>query len=233
MPRDDAGARRASALGGRRADPAHQPRRGADRLRPRRRHHRREPVRGDVDHAQGCGGLAQGLGLSALLRHQLRVHRAGGGGGLPCGPVQHRRRGPGLYGGRGCRGRGARPRVPALAHRHSARHPRLHGGGRLLGLDSGRAAGQARQPHRDHHDHVQLHRREPRGLSHQLLVPPGGQDGGRKPRDHRRLHHELPRGGARILRRAHRLIAAQLLGLPRHRRGLRRVVPAVAHQARL
>ena len=71
------------------------------------------------------------------------------------------------------------------------------------------------------------------GLSHQLLVPPGGQDGGGEPRDHRRLHHECARGGARVLRRQARLLAAQLLGLPRHHRGLRRVVPAVAHQARL
>ncbi len=36
---------------------------------------------------------------------------------------------------------------------------------------------------------------QPDGLSHQLLVPPRGQDGGRKPRDHRRLYHELPRNG--------------------------------------
>ena len=67
----------------------------------------------------------------------------------------------------------------------------VHGGGRLLGLDPRHPAGQARQPHRHHHHHVQLHRREPDGLSHQLLVPPGGQDGGGEPRDHRRLHHEL------------------------------------------
>ena len=149
------------------------------------------------------------------------------------GPLQHRRRGPGLYGGRRRRRGGPRPRVPALAHRHSAGHPRLHGGGRLLGLDSRHPAGQARQPHRHHHDHVQLHRREPGGLSHQLLVPPGGQDGGGEPRDHRRLHHERARGGARVLRRAARLQPAQLLGLPRHHRRRRGVVPAVAHQARL
>ena len=41
--------------------------------------------------------LWRGHRLHALLRHQLHLHRPRRRGRLPCRPVQHRRRGPGLY----------------------------------------------------------------------------------------------------------------------------------------
>jgi hypothetical protein len=80
-------------------------------------------------------------------------------------------------------------RIPALAPAHSAGHPHLCPIRRLLGLCAGIPAGQARQPHRHHHNHVQLHRLQPDGLHHQLLAPACGQDGGGKPR-HRQLRRQ-------------------------------------------
>ena len=69
--------------------------------------------------AAGQGRLRLGARhqLHAVLRHHLRLHRAGGGGGLPRRPVQHRRRGPGHHGRPGRRpgGAGARPHAAGLA----------------------------------------------------------------------------------------------------------------------
>ena len=139
-------------------------------LRPGGAHHRRKSAGSHVDHAERRCGLAQGLGLSPLLRHQLRLHRPCRGRRLPRRTLQHRRRRPGLHGGRRCCRRRLKPRIPALAARDPAFHPRLHGSRRLLGLGAGRPAGEARQPHRHHHHHVQLYRAQPDGLSHQLLA---------------------------------------------------------------
>ena len=48
---------------------------------------------------RGRGRRSRGARLHALLRHQLHLHWPRGRDLLPCRPVQHRRRGPGL-----CRG---------------------------------------------------------------------------------------------------------------------------------
>ena len=58
----------------------------------------REPAAGGRDAGLRRLRLWRGDRLHALLRDQLDLHRAGGGGSLPCRPVQHRRRGPGLSG---------------------------------------------------------------------------------------------------------------------------------------
>ena len=49
--------------------------------------------------------------------------------------------------------------------------------GAAWAADSGLAAGQTRQPYRDHHDHVQLHRRQPAGLPAGRRAAPAGKDG--------------------------------------------------------
>ena len=151
------------------ADPAAQSSVALAHCRPCRFHHRRKSARSHVDHAEGRRGFAQGLGLSSLLRHQLYLHRPCRGRCFSCRTLQYRRRRPGLFCRPRCRHGGLYleflpwPIVIPLAILAS------HAVWRLLGLHSGLPAGQARQPHRHHHHHVQLHRRQPDGLSHQQL----------------------------------------------------------------
>ena len=145
---------------------AHQPRRRLPRLRAGRPVHRREPARGGELSDQRLARLWRGHRLHALLRHQLHLHRPLRRRRLPWRPVQHRRRGPGL-----CRRPRRRARLPAPRSRSlpwyitgaggSRRRFRLR---RRLGVHPGLAAGQARQPHRHHDDHVQFHRRGADGL---------------------------------------------------------------------
>jgi hypothetical protein len=65
-------------------------------------------------------------------------------------------------------------RWPARRHRRRRRFRRA------LGADPGLAAGQARQPYRHHHHHVQLHRRGADELhaGRNVLRPPGSMDAG-------------------------------------------------------
>ncbi len=138
---------------------AAQPRGRVRRLRADRGAARREPARGGRAAAVRRLRLRGGGRLHAVLRDELHLHRARGRDRLPLRPVQHRRRGPGLS--RRARRRARRPlsRLAAVAARGAARDPRGRRLRRALGLHPGLAAGAARQPHRDHHDHVQLHRR--------------------------------------------------------------------------
>ena len=112
--------------------------------------------------------LRRGHRLHALLRHQLHLHRPlpSPSPSMPACSTSAAR---------------ARPMSAASASRWSAsRSTRGCPGGwslpardrsaagavrRRLGVHPGLAAGQARQPHRHHHDHVQLHRRGADGLS--------------------------------------------------------------------
>jgi hypothetical protein len=98
--------------------------------------------------------------------------------GVPCAAVQHRRRGAGdALGGLGVALVLPGASLAALDHGAAGRDP---GGGavrRGLGADPGLAAGQARQPYRDHHDHVQLHRRgAPELHAGQRAAPEGSMD---------------------------------------------------------
>ena len=102
--------------------------------------------------------LSRGDRLHTLLLDQLHLHRSGGRGGVPLRPVQHRRRGAGLYRRAGDRLGGALSRLAAVA---ADRDPRHRGGCRRrcrLGLHSGISSGATRQPHRHHDYYVQLHR---------------------------------------------------------------------------
>ena len=105
---------------------------------------------------KGAVGFAEGLGLSALLRHELCLT------GLAVAVAFH----AGLFniGGE------ARPILPASVRQSwasalsscpgrfdTSRDFGVNAVWRFLGLDPGLPAGQARQPHRHHHHHVQLH----------------------------------------------------------------------------
>ena len=142
------------------------------------------------------------LRLHALLRDQLHLHRPRRGGRRPCRPVQHRRRGPGLY---------RRPR----RHRSSASPSTSACPGaltfplailaaarvrRALGLHPGLAAGQARQPRRHHHHHVQLHRRGADGLHAGQRAEAGRLDGAGDRHDSPRARSAEARLAARSVR---------------------------------
>ena len=71
-----------------------------------------KPGRGVEGDGRWRAGVDLWLGLHALLRHHLHLHRACGDGGLPRRPVQHRRRGAGAA---GRPGRGAGLPCAALA----------------------------------------------------------------------------------------------------------------------
>ena len=121
----------------------------------------------------------------------------------------------------------------ALPRRAAGGDPRGGAFRRGLGLHPGLAAGQARQPHRHHDDHVQLHRRRADGLS------PGRRHQGsglHEPGDRELPAQRAPAGDARGAGRdrdRHPPLAAQPLG--RHRTGsLRHGLGAhLAHAARL
>ena len=82
---------------------------------------------------------------------------------------------PGLGVGAGLPG--LRP-CPALVADLPARHPRRRRlFGAAVGAHPGLSAGQARQPHRHHHDHVQLHRRRADGLPAGRRAEAAGLDG--------------------------------------------------------
>ena len=135
------------------------------RRRPRRPVHRREPARGRAAPAHGALGYGEGIGFTLYYATNF-IFTGLGRRRLPCRPVQHRRRGPGLY--RRPRRRAGLPRLRRGAAwwlTLPARHPRRRRLRRRLGVHPGLAAGQARQPHRHHHDHVQLHRLGADGLS--------------------------------------------------------------------
>ena len=106
--------------------------------------------------------------LHPVLRHQLHLHRACGGGGVPLRTVQHRGRRAGLH--RGTRhGPGVpAPRLPAVRSHRARGRRRGRPVRRGLGLRAGVAPGLPRKPHRHHHHHVQFHRRFGDG-------PPAGQ----------------------------------------------------------
>ena len=92
-------------------------------------------------------------------------HRAVGGGRLPGGTVQHRRRGAtdaGRIGGGG-RGRGL-ARAAVAAAGAGAGRAGGGGGGNGLGRDPGLAPGTAWQSRGHQHHHAQFHRRRPREL---------------------------------------------------------------------
>ena len=127
---------------------------------------------GGTNSRMGCLRLRGGHRLYSVLRHQLHLHRARGGGGLSLRPVQHRGRRPGLH---------RRPRhgpgvpasgFPALRPDRARRRRRGCLVRRGLGRRTRVAASLPGQPHRHHHHHVQLHRRLGDGLpARQRHVP--------------------------------------------------------------
>ena len=149
----------AAALGRPRADPGAEPPARVPGRGARRALHRREPGQGDAAADPGLARLVLRDRLHALLCDDLRLHRALGGDRLPRRAVQHRRRGAG--GARRDRGDAGVPRraVAALGAGAAVRHPRRRAVRRGLGVRPRLPAGEAREPHRHHHDHVQLHRR--------------------------------------------------------------------------
>ena len=139
--------------------------------------HRAKPGRGVQRHGRRRARLGLRLGLYALLHHQLHLHRPCGDHRLPCRPFQHRRRGAGAA-RRPRRGAGLPlDRLAALDAGAGGRDGRRGGLRRGLGGDPGLSAGQARQPYRHHHDHVQLHRGGAAGLSSGRRPAPGRADG--------------------------------------------------------
>ena len=159
-------------------------------------------------------GLPGGDRLHALLHHQLRLHRARRRHRLPLRPLQHWRRGPGLS-GRPRRGAYRALSGPLAGARGDSARDRLrHGLRRLLGLHPRLAAGEARQPHRHHDDHVQLPGRGADDLPAGRDLHQAGAAGGREPqiRD-RRLAPLRPRY-LRGLRWEYRPLVSQ----PEHRR---------------
>ncbi|CAA9422862.1 MAG: Predicted nucleoside ABC transporter, permease 1 component, partial [uncultured Rubellimicrobium sp.] len=128
-------------------------------LGPRDPGHRAQPDLGAGDHDRRGHGIDPGLGLHALLRHELHLHGPCGRRGLSRPHVQHRRRGAGRDRGPRRRARGPLHPLAALEPRARGRLPRRRDLRRGLGGDPRLARGQAGQPHRHHDDHVQLHRR--------------------------------------------------------------------------
>mmetsp|Transcript_24331 Transcript_24331/g.45299 ORF Transcript_24331/g.45299 Transcript_24331/m.45299 type:complete len:265 (-) Transcript_24331:1170-1964(-) len=128
------------------------------------------------------------MGLHALLRDELHLHRPGGLGRLPRTSFQYRWR---RSGDAGWFGRGAVLSLRSMATL-VARDPRcLCWRGvvwRALGLDPGVSASQTRQPHRDHYHHVQLHRCSDFKLCAGGIAAPCGRDGSSL--------RQIPRSGA-------------------------------------
>jgi hypothetical protein len=143
---------------------------------------RRRPGRGDAMMVRGALGSAYGwgytlyyatnfifTGLAVAVAFHARLFNIGGEGqamigGLGVAPDAASRPLAALD------GRACWPR--SSARRCSAR----------LGRDPGLSAGQARQPHRDHHDHVQFHRLGRAGLHAGQRVAGRRLDGPPKPR---------------------------------------------------
>ena len=175
-------------MGGCGADPADQPASRRPALGLGHPCHRRKPVVGPQADGRRLDGLDLRLGLHALLCDQFHLYRPRRGDRHPCAPVQHRRRGPSDA---GRPRRGADRALYTLAALEPRASGRRGGRGTLrrgLGSDPGLASGQARQPHRDHHDHVQLHRRGAAELPADRRAQTLGLDGAR--------HGPLPRGHA-------------------------------------
>jgi hypothetical protein len=169
-------------------DPADLGASGADRVGFRGADHRRNPVEAMQIMVRGRLRVRLWLGLHALLRDQLHLHRPRRRRGLPRAAVQHRRRGAGRPRRSRRRHRAAELRLAALDHRASGRDPRCGAVRRGLGRDPGLSAGQARQPYRDHHDHVQLHRLRAAGLPAGQRLPGRGLHGPRKRALRRGVH---------------------------------------------
>ncbi|CAA9467823.1 MAG: Nucleoside ABC transporter, permease protein 1, partial [uncultured Rubrobacteraceae bacterium] len=99
----------------------------------------------------------------AREHHAPDLHGARGGGGVPCGSVQHRRGGAVLHGGR----HGGLARDLAWLprpRRDTARPPGLRGGGLPLGDDTGDPEGLLRGSRGHHDDHAEPDRHQPHGL---------------------------------------------------------------------
>ena len=132
------------------------PRRGP--VGPRDPCHRRRPGRRCQSDGDRCPRQQLRVGIHALLRHELHVHGAGGCRRLPRAHVQYRRRGTSDARRSRCRDNLPLRALAALVDRAAGRHRHVGSLRRFVGRRSSLSAGQTRQPHRHHHDHVQLHR---------------------------------------------------------------------------
>ena len=153
--------------------------------------HRTGPGRGAERHGHRCARLALWLGLYAVLHHQLHLHRPCRDHRLPCQPVQHRGRRAGTA-GRAWRGAGLPgPALAALDRGAAGGQPGCGAVRCGLGGDPCLSAGAARQPYRDHDDHVQLHRLGADCLHAGRCAAPRGPDGpgdSALPRRHQPAH---------------------------------------------
>ena len=119
-----------------------------------------ESDRGAFDPDRRGSRISLCLGLYAVLRHQLHVHRAGRCRGLSRADVQHRRRRPGdAMGGLGVALVCADDPVAALDSGFARRSHFRRIVRRRLGSNPRLSASETWQPHRHHNDHVQLYRR--------------------------------------------------------------------------
>ena len=150
--------RQTSALGRVRIAARREPHRRAAAVRCDHQDSRREPVGGAEADDLRRARLAGGHRLHALLCDELCVHRARRRGRLPRRALQHRRGRPGLHRRTRRRADGPMAGRGAVLGRAARGDPRRRGLRRGVGVHPRKAAGAKGQPHRNHHDHVQLHR---------------------------------------------------------------------------
>lgn len=177
-------------------------------------------------HAGAGGGQLRQLGfgrLHAVLRHRHDLRGPGGGHRLQMRAVQYWRRRPsgdgGAWPGAGLPG----PRCRAAGGAAAAARDHWRGSGRgVVGRGSWLAASTPRQPHRHHHHHVQLHRRQPAGLSAGERADRAWADGARDTALRR-----CPAAACRL--RLSRSFASEHRADPGPDRSIRRVVAGLAH----